>query len=124
SRAFRLESVLRLRRTLRDECEVRAAEANRAAVEAADLAQRRLTAVRNATVAGGDVRTFRASVTALELRAAASRDADAAAAEASAAHRARLDELVQASMAVSALERLEERAIEEARAEEQRAEMR
>lgn len=121
---FRLESVLRLRRTLRDECEVRAAEANRVASQAAEVAAVRVNAVRQATAVGGDARTFRASINSLELRAAAARAAAHAADEARAAHRARLDELVAASMAVTALERLEERANEEARLEAQRAEMR
>src|SRR5690606_8843621 len=101
-------------RTLRDECEVRAAQANRAAVDADSLAATRADAVRHSTLTGGSAGAFRASVTALELRAAAARDAERAAAEARAEHRARLDELVAASMAVSALERLEARAIEEA----------
>jgi hypothetical protein len=121
---FRLESVLRLRRTLRDECTVRAADANRAAGLAADRAAHRLVELRRASLAGGDASTFLASVAAQGHRAQAVRLADDALHEARAAHRARLDELVVASTRVSALERLEARTIEAARIEERRGEQR
>jgi hypothetical protein len=121
---FRLASVLRLRRILRDEAEVRAAQAHRTASLAADLAALRLTEARNGTYLGGDAALFRASVTAQGQRAETARNAEHAAVDARAAHRARIDELTRAAMAVSALERLEQRAIDAARAEELRREAR
>jgi flagellar FliJ protein len=121
---FRLEPVLRLRRTLRDECTVRAAEANRAAGLAADRAAHRLVELRGASLAGGGAPTFLASVAAQGHRAEAVRLAEAALHEARTLHRTRLDELVVASTRVSALERLEARTIDAARIEERKAEQR
>lgn len=121
---FRLAPVLKLRRTLRDQCEVRAAEANRAASLAEDRAALRLREAREASAASGDARTFLASVRAQQYRADAARLAVEAADAARAAHRARLDELVRASMDVAAMEKLEQRAIDAARAEERRRETR
>lgn len=121
---FRLAAVLKLRRTLRDQCEVRAAEANRAAMVAADRAASRVRNAREARAASGDARTFLASVAAQQYRADAARIAVEAADAARAAHRARLDELLRASMDVAAMEKLEQRAVDEARAEERRRETR
>ncbi|HEX7095196.1 MAG TPA: hypothetical protein VF183_04900, partial [Acidimicrobiales bacterium] len=115
---FRLAPVLKLRRTVRDQCEARAAETNRAASMAAERAALRLREVRDSALVAGDTRQFLASVTALQLRADAARNAVAAADAAKALHRERLDELVRASMDVAALEKLEQRAIDEAQATE------
>jgi hypothetical protein len=121
---FRLASVLRLRRTLQEQCEVRAASAHRAAVAADDLAARRHDELRLAPLSPADGRTFATGVTARQHRTSSARDAATAATDARAAHRARIDDLVAASMAVSALERLEERALDAARAAERAREMR
>ena len=121
---FRLESVLRLRRTLRDESILRAAEANRAASVAADRAARRLVELRRASLSGGGASTFLASVAAQRHRADAVHAAELALHDARALHRARLDELVEASTRVSALERLEARVIEEHATEARKAEQR
>jgi CelD/BcsL family acetyltransferase involved in cellulose biosynthesis len=122
--AFRLASVLRLRRTLQEQCEVRAAAAHRAALSAADLAAHRHVQLRAARLASGDASNFLASVSARGTRAASALDADQAAAAAKFAHEARIGELIRASMAVSALERLEERTAEAARVEEGKREAR
>jgi flagellar export protein FliJ len=121
---FRLESVLRVRRTRRDEAEVRAAEASRAITAAARRVEQRLSELEAATVSSANTGAFLVSVTAQSQRADAVRAAELAVIEAREAHRARLAELVRASMAVSALEKLEERAIEAALADERSAEVR
>jgi hypothetical protein len=122
--SFRLASVLRLRRTLRDQCEARAAQAHLVAVAAADTAHTRHGELRATSIEAGDGADFRVAVAARDRRAASARSADSAAIAARASHQARIGELVQASMAVSALERLEERSLAAARAEEQRCEAR
>jgi hypothetical protein len=121
---FRLESVLRLRRLLRDEAELRAAEAHRAAREAADLARRRHADARTGAYERGGAAVFLASVDERSRRAQSARAAEHAAGEARHAHRARLEELTAAAMAVSALERVEERAHDAWRTEERRREAR
>jgi flagellar biosynthesis chaperone FliJ len=119
---FRLASVLRLRRTLREQAESRAASAHRASI-AADLhAVTRRDELGASALEQGTAGTFLASVTAMERRAASVRAADATAEGARLAHRRCIDELVQASMDVSALERLEHRAVEAATAEERKKE--
>jgi hypothetical protein len=115
---FRLASVLRLRRTLKEQSEVRAAVAHRAALAADEVAAARHDELRRFALASGEARRFTTSLTARAQRTSAARGATAAAADAHAVHRTRIDELVRASMQVSALERLEERTIDAARAAE------
>jgi hypothetical protein len=121
---FRLASVLRLRRTLREQAESRAASAHRAS-RAADLdAVTRRDELGATALAQGGAPTFLASVMTIERRAASVRAADTTAEVARLAHRRCIDELVQATMDVSALERLEHRAAEAAKAEERKKESR
>jgi hypothetical protein len=113
--AFRLASVLRLRRTLEEQSAVRAATAHRAAGAAAEVARARHDDLRRFTLVPGDASTFAASLTARTQRTQAARSASSAAADAEALHRTRVAELVHAAMQVSVLERLEERNTEAAR---------
>jgi hypothetical protein len=118
--------VLRLRRTRKDESEVRAAEAHRAVVAADSKVALRLAELRAAPPSPGitSVAEFRVRTTDRGHRAAAVQAASHAALAARALHRQRIEELVQASKAVAALERLEARVAAQQQEAEQRAEAR
>ena len=106
---FRLAAVLRLRRIAQDDCTARTAAAHRDAIAADNRAARRLAELRASTAVAGPtpVRAFHADATLRSHRAAAVQAAELAAAADHVAHQQRIDELVQASTAVAALEKLE-----------------